>query len=99
MSSSGAYNPDFIEKLQSQFNGLNINTPLSEIKEFRKQLESLSGGNENGIVKLTKSVNDFENKIATLKYKYKDLVPETELAEFETLLNNLKTKLSSMKSG
>lgn len=98
LKDSGVYSENYIKKLQTQFNSLNLNTPIEKIKEFKNQLQLLGGGNENGIVKLSRNIDGFENKLATLKSKYKGLVPDAELNKFENLLNKLKIKLDSMKN-
>lgn len=99
ISSNGLYSGDFITTLQNKFNSFNTNTAENELKEFKTYLATLSGGNETGIVKLSKDIDGFTNKLSALKSKYKGLVPETELAKFEVLLTSLRTKLESMKKG
>ena len=99
LGNNGLYSGDFITTLQNKFNSFNTNTAEKELNEFKTYLGTLSGGNETGIVKLSRNIDGFANKISALKSKYKGLVPDVELAKFEVLLNNLRTKLESMKKG
>lgn len=91
-----------LKNLQKELNSINVDTPISKIKELKNQINNL-GSSDNQIVKIQNEINKMTNGLNSLKSKYGNLVGNSnsrkELEDYINEINKLKTTLNDLKSG
>lgn len=91
-----------LKNLQKELNAINVDTPISKIKELKTQINNL-GSSDNQIVKLQNEINKMTNGLTSLKGKYGNLVGNSnskkELEDYISEINKLKSTLNDLKSG
>ena len=91
-----------LKNLQKELNAINVDTPISKIKELKTQINNL-GSSDNQIVKLQNEINKMKNGLTSLKGKYGNLVGNSnskkELEDYISEINKLKSTLNDLKSG
>ena len=89
---------DVFKDFQLRINDLDIETTTQEIRELQRELTNL-GNSDSQIIRLQNAISRHEASIVSLKDKYKDLVPENELAVANARLNELRRTLEEIQSG
>lgn len=101
-SSNNLINDSVLNNLQKELNSINVDTPISKIKELKTQINNL-GSSDNSIVKLQNEINKMTNNLSALKGKYSNLVGNSnskkELEDYINEINKLKSTLNDLKSG
>lgn len=91
-----------LKNLQKELNAINVDTPISKIKELKTQINNL-GSSDNQIVKLQNEINKMTSGLSSLKGKYGGLVGNSnskkELEDYISEINKLKSTLNDLKSG
>lgn len=91
-----------LKNLQKELNAINVDTPISKIKELKTQINNL-GSSDNQIVKLQNEINKMASGLSSLKGKYGGLVGNSnskkELEDYISEINKLKSTLNDLKSG
>lgn len=91
-----------LKNLQRELNLINVDTPISKIKELKTQINNL-GSSDNQIVKLQNEINKMISGLTSLKSKYGGLVGNSnskkELEDYINEINKLKSTLNDLKSG
>lgn len=91
-----------LKNLQKELNAINVDTPISKIKELKTQINNL-GSSDNQIVKLQNEINKMISGLTSLKSKYGGLVGNSnskkELEDYISEINKLKSTLNDLKSG
>jgi TP901 family phage tail tape measure protein len=101
-SGNGLLNNSFVQTLQNQLDGINIDKGSKEIEEFVGQLKKLKTS-ENQIISLTQHLEKLENSVNEIKgTKSLNLMDNSQLVvlgQAESAIKNVKNTIVDLQNG